>query len=148
MWREHSTQVKRKKRSVGNITIVEDDNLDNDEEGFAENLSDSKENSKTNSNNSSFSESLKLFQSIQVLANEEAAAYKNETTQRVLVEAADYCFSSLMFTSVVGVITVLLLMSGLTISLLCARLKRSNKESKESAADVVHNTLRLKNYIN
>ena len=82
MWREHSTQVKRKKRSVGNITIVEDDNLDNgDEEGFAENLSDLEENSKTNSNNSSFSESLKLFQSIQVLANEEAAAYKNETTQ-------------------------------------------------------------------
>ena len=81
MWREHSTQVKRKKRSVGNITIVEDDNLDNDEEGVAENLSDSKENSKPNSNNSSFSESLKLFQSIQVLANEEAAAYKNETTQ-------------------------------------------------------------------
>ena len=82
MWREHSTQVKRKKRSVGNITIVEDDNLDNDdEEGFAENLSDFEENSKTSSNNSSFSESLKLFQSIQVLANEEAAAYKNETTQ-------------------------------------------------------------------
>ena len=81
MWREHSTQVKRKKRSVGNITIVEDDNLDNDEEGFAENLSDLEENSKTSSNNSSFSESLKLFQSIQVLANEEAAAYKNETTQ-------------------------------------------------------------------
>ena len=78
MWREHSTQVKRKKRSVGNITIVEDDNLDNnDDEGFAENLSDLEE----NSNNSSFSESLKLFQSIQVLANEEAAAYKNETTQ-------------------------------------------------------------------
>ena len=82
MWREHSTQVKRKKRSVGNITIVEDDNLDNDdEEGFAENISDLDENSKTSSNNSSFSESLKLFQSIQVLANEEAAAYKNETTQ-------------------------------------------------------------------
>ena len=82
MWREHSTQVKRKKRSVGNITIVGDDNLDNDdEEGFAENLSDFEENSKTSSNNSSFSESLKLFQSIQVLANEEAAAYKNETTQ-------------------------------------------------------------------
>ena len=81
MWREHSTQVKRKKRSVGNITIVEDDNLDNDEEGFAENIGDLEENSKTNSNNSSFSESLKLFQSIQVLANEEAAAYKNETTQ-------------------------------------------------------------------
>ena len=81
MWREHSTQVKRKKRSVGNITIVEDDNLDNDEEGLAENLSDLEENSKTSSNNSSFSESLKLFQSIQVLANEEAAAYKNETTQ-------------------------------------------------------------------
>ena len=78
MWREHSTQVKRKKRSVGNITIVEDDNLDNyDEEEFAENISDLDE----NSNNSSFSESLKLFQSIQVLANEEAAAYKNETTQ-------------------------------------------------------------------
>ena len=82
MWREHSTQVKRKKRSVGNITIVEDDNLDNDdEEVFAENISDLDENSKTSSNNSSFSESLKLFQSIQVLANEEAAAYKNETTQ-------------------------------------------------------------------
>ena len=30
----------------------------------------------------------------------------------VLVEADDYCFSSMMFTSVVGVVTVLLLMSG------------------------------------
>ena len=30
----------------------------------------------------------------------------------VLVEAADYCFSSLMFTSLVGVVTVLLIMSG------------------------------------
>ena len=29
-----------------------------------------------------------------------------------MVEADDYCFSSMMFTSVVGVVTVLLLMSG------------------------------------
>ena len=28
------------------------------------------------------------------------------------MEADDYCFSSMMFTSVVGVVTVLLLMSG------------------------------------
>ena len=30
----------------------------------------------------------------------------------VLVEAADYCFSSMMFTSMVGLVTVLLIMSG------------------------------------
>ena len=88
----------------------------------------------------------------------------------VLVEADDYCFSSMMFTSVVGVVTVVLLMSGtqqihtmvlmivisttltsasagLSITLLCARLNRRNQESKESAADVVHNTLRCENII-
>ena len=32
--------------------------------------------------------------------------------------------------------------AGLSITLLCARLNRRNQESKESAADVVHNTLR------
>ena len=81
MWREHSTQVKRKKRSVGNITVVEDEDLDNSDEGeeVTENISDPEANIKNN--NSSFSESLKLFQSIQVLATEEAAAYRNETTQ-------------------------------------------------------------------
>ena len=84
------------------------------------------------------------------------------------MEADDYCFSSMMFTSVVGVVTVVLLMSGtqqihtmvlmilssttltsapagLSITLLCARLNRRNQESKESAADVVHNTLRCEN---
>ena len=74
------------------------------------------------------------------------------------MEAADYCFSSMMFTSMAGLVTVLFIMSGemlmmeisyitltnagLSITLLCTRLKRRNKESKESAADVVHNTLR------
>merc|ERR1719410_1479661 len=91
------------------------------------------------SSNGSFSESLRLFQSIQVLANEEdRAALQNSTAERVLVEADDYCFSSMMFTSVVGVVTVVLLMSGLSITLLCARLNRRNQESKESAADHVH----------
>ena len=81
MWREHTTQVKRKKRSVGNITVVEDEDLDNsDEEEFTEDISDSEDNTNSSSN-SSFSESLKLFQSIQVLATEEAAAFRNETTQ-------------------------------------------------------------------
>ena len=83
------------------------------------------------SSNGSFSESLRLFQSIQVLANEEdRAALQNSTAESrtihninlvhdqdvllpgVLVEADDYCFSSMMFTSVVGVVTVVLLMSG------------------------------------
>ena len=86
------------------------------------------------------------------------------------MEADDYCFSSMMFTSVVGVVTVVLLMSGtqythtrvimiltsttltsapagLSITLLCARLNRRNQESKESAADVVHNTLRCEDTI-
>ena len=30
----------------------------------------------------------------------------------VLVEAADYCFSSMMFTSMAGLVTVLFIMSG------------------------------------
>jgi len=130
-WREQSAQVKRKRRSVGNITSVE-------EEEVSINLGNSEDN-----NNSSFSESLRLFQSIQVLANEEeSAALRNETAEKVLVEAADYCFSSMMFTSMAGLVTVLFLMSGLSITLLCTRLKRRVRESKESAADVVHNTLR------
>ena len=37
--------------------------------------------------------------------------------------------------------------AGLSITLLCARLNRRNQESKESAADVVHNTLRWENII-
>ena len=37
--------------------------------------------------------------------------------------------------------------AGLSITLLCARLNRRNQESKESAADVVHNTLRCENII-
>ena len=54
---------------------------------------------------------------------------------------ADYCFSSLMFSSVVGVVTLLMIMSGASISLLCTRLRRERREGKETAADVVH-TLR------
>ena len=93
-------------------------------------------NSEDNNSNSSFSESLRLFQSIQVLANEEeSSALRNETAQseyimfimkhlhteeqynivyfaEVLVEAADYCFSSMMFTSMAGLVTVLFIMSG------------------------------------
>ena len=37
--------------------------------------------------------------------------------------------------------------AGLSITLLCARLNRRNQESKESAADVVHNTLRCEDII-
>ena len=60
---------------MGNITSVEE------EEGSPEgemDLSNSEEGNK----NSSFSESLRLFQSIQVLANEEeSAANRNETAE-------------------------------------------------------------------
>ena len=145
--------MKRKKRSVGNITAVDDDDLeeydyyDTDDDTAA-------------ASNKSFSESLKLFQSIQVLANEEEraalsdpsaadskislseAVSSNIVVSEVQLETDDYCFSSLMFSSVVGVVVVLLLMSGLSISLMCARLRRSNKEHKEHNSSVVHNTLR------
>ena len=121
--------MKRRKRSVGNMTRAEEDSEEEDTH-----LESPEETS-----NSSFSESLRLFQSIQVLANEEEiAALRNETAEsesddsaifykfthtnsrnysyhtfaEVLVEAADYCFSSMMFTSMVGLVTVLLLMSG------------------------------------
>ena len=73
-WREQSAKVKRRRRSVGsegsqgNITSVAEEPADLD-------------NSEGNKN-SSFSESLRLFQSIQVLANEEeSAALRNETAE-------------------------------------------------------------------
>ena len=59
----------------------------------------------------------------------------------MLVSEADYCFSSMIFTSAVAALTALSLLSGLSISLLCARVRRERKDGKESAADVVH-TLR------
>ena len=107
-----------------------------------------------------FSESLNLFQSIQVLANEEEEkAFMNETASSkfeilfvgiqffipisgVLVDEADFCFSSMIFTSAVAGITTLLIISGLSISLLCARVRRHDKGGRESARDVVH-TLRF-----
>ena len=68
-----TTTVKRKKRSVGNITAVDDDNVEEDVEV---------DNNAVDKNNSSFSESLRLFQSIQVLSNEdERAAKENETAE-------------------------------------------------------------------
>ena len=68
-----TTTVKRKKRSVGNITAVEDDNVEEDV---------GVDNNAVDKNNSSFSESLRLFQSIQVLSNEdERAAKENETAE-------------------------------------------------------------------
>ena len=68
-WREHaSTTVKRKKRSVGNITAVDDDDLEESYD-YYDTVDDT-----AAANNKSFSESLKLFQSIQVLANEEERA--------------------------------------------------------------------------
>ena len=68
-----TTTVKRKKRSVGNITAVDDDNVEEDV---------GVDNNAVDKNNSSFSESLRLFQSIQVLSNEdERAAKENETAE-------------------------------------------------------------------
>ena len=114
-------------------------------------------NNNNDNNNSSFSESLRLFQSLQVLANEDdREALRNETESSeedqssnnlslafpgVLVDEADYCFSSMMFSSVVGVVVLVMIMSGVTISLLCTRLRRERRDGKETAADVVH-TLR------
>ena len=74
-WREHATTtVKRKKRSIGNITAVDDEDLGDYEYADDDNVPDN--------SNKSFSESLRLFQSIQVLANEEdRAALKNTTTE-------------------------------------------------------------------
>lgn len=127
---------------MGNITAVSDpEDFSSDEDQFEElatNLGDPEDAKK----NTSFSESLSLFQSIQVLANEEdEKAFRNETASRVLVDEDDYCFSSLLFTSAVAAITALLILSGLSITLLCARVRRERKGGKETAADVVH-TLR------
>ena len=60
--------MKRKKRSVGNITAVDDDDLEESYD-YYDTVDDT-----AAANNKSFSESLKLFQSIQVLANEEERA--------------------------------------------------------------------------
>ena len=58
------------------------------------------------------------------------------------MDEADFCFSSMIFTSAVAGITTLLIISGLSISLLCARVRRHDKGGRESARDVVH-TLRF-----
>ena len=147
----------RRRRSLANITTIAHPDMedqDQEEEEDQEEVVDINDN-----NNSSFSESLRLFQSLQVLANEDdREALRNETTSSmmaantrpvqilpvflgVLVDEADYCFSSLMFSSVVGVVTLLMIMSGASITLLCTRLRRERREGKETASDVVH-TLR------
>ena len=59
-----------------------------------------------------------------------------------MVDEADFCFSSMIFTSAVAGVTTLLIISGLSISLLCARVRRHDKGGRESARDVVH-TLRF-----
>ena len=159
-WREGGGHGVRRRRSAGNITALEEDvrekralgSVEAGEQGLPGN----------------FSESLNLFQSIQVLANEEEErAFRNETESSeslvtttfaavdadwapadltthvpgVLVDEADFCFSSLLFTCAVAVVSALLLLSGLSISLLCARVRRQDKGGSETARDVVH-TLR------
>ena len=144
----------RRRRSLANITTVTDHEMVSDDVIDEENVNN---NNNNNNNNSSFSESLRLFQSLQVLANEDdREALRNETESSeedrssnnlslafpgVLVDEADYCFSSMMFSSVVGVVVLVMIMSGVTISLLCTRLRRERRDGKETAADVVH-TLR------
>ena len=161
-WREGALgsghhSVQRKRRSAGNITAVQlpDQLVEDEDEDDNMDLDDRAPKSLGN-----FSESLNLFQSIQVLANEEEErAFMNETASSkfeilfvgiqffipisgVLVDEADFCFSSMIFTSAVAGITTLLIISGLSISLLCARVRRHDKGGRESARDVVH-TLRF-----
>ena len=57
------------------------------------------------------------------------------------MDEADFCFSSLIFTSAVAAVSTLLIISSLSISLLCARVRRNDKGGRESAKDVMH-TLR------
>jgi len=143
-WREGALggghhSVRRKRRSAGNITAVLPDHLVEDED---EDEHDTVGVDRAPKSLGNFSESLNLFQSIQVLANEEEErAFMNETASRVLVDEADFCFSSMIFTSAVAGVTTLLIISGLSISLLCARVRRHDKGGRESARDVVH-TLR------
>ena len=70
--------MKRKRRSVGNITSVEEVEPEHaQEQDPASSLGEA-----APSTNGSFSESLRLFQSIQVLANEEdRAALQNSTAE-------------------------------------------------------------------
>ena len=79
-WREHAAQVKRKRRSVGNMTSVEEEepeHAQDQDQDPAPSLGEA-----APSSNGSFSESLRLFQSIQVLANEEdRAALQNSTAE-------------------------------------------------------------------
>ena len=67
----------RRKRSLANITTVADPDMEDEEEQEEQQM----EVNNDNNNNSSFSESLRLFQSLQVLANEDdREALRNETT--------------------------------------------------------------------
>ena len=61
-------------------------------------------------------------------------------TAGVLVDEADYCFSSLMFTTGAAALTALLLLSGGALTLLCARLRRARgkEEQAEHAVHTVH----------
>ena len=82
-WREgkhsHSAKVRRK-RSLANITTIAHPDME-DQQEEQEDLGQEEVEINDNNNNSSFSESLRLFQSLQVLANEDdGEALRNETT--------------------------------------------------------------------
>ena len=153
-WREAGGHGVRRRRSAGNITALEEDAREERSLGGVE--------AGEQALPGNFSESLNLFQSIQVLANEEEErAFRNETESSkylvsatfahltthvpgVLVDEADFCFSSLLFTCAVAAVCALLLLSGLSISLLCARVRRQDKSGRETARDVVHTLRRVK----
>ena len=80
-WREgkHSSKVRRR-RSLANITTVTDNEMESADVSVDEAES-------ADTTNSSFSESLRLFQSLQVLANEEdreALSNQTESSERAM----------------------------------------------------------------
>ena len=72
----------RRRRSLANITTLPHPDMEEEEEQEGEGEDLRQDEVETNEkNNSSFSESLRLFQSLQVLANEDdREALRNETT--------------------------------------------------------------------
>jgi len=137
-WRDKGLQ--RRKRSTNSTLSPQDlmdESIDEEEEDVEESITASSK----EEGEKKFSESLSLFQSLQVLANEEdEIAFRNQTLKGLPLTDGEVCLSSLLFTSLCGGISALLLMSGVTVSLMCFRVRRQKGE-KEKNNQVV-NTLR------
>ena len=94
---------------------------------------------KTNSS-SSLSENVRMFQSIHVLQSrdeefQDEDGNLTEIAEKIFTDADNVCMSSMIFASVFGALSLVALMSSVTVSLLCLRLKRAKKLIGEDADD-------------